>query len=174
MPVPPSIDKYQIPRLLGTRAVRRFHVMAKPAGSACNLDCTYCFYLSKQGLAGGPGAGHMDDQLLERFIRDYIAGVTGDEVVFSWQGGEPTLMGLDFFRKVVALQARHARPIACHRRKTSTRWASCSSGTTERRPQVAGGQRPSTLCGITARLAPRCLCEPTRFGLPALPCACYV
>ena len=110
MPVPPSIDKYQIPRLLGTRAVRRFHVMAKPAGSACNLDCTYCFYLSKQGLAGGPGAGHMDDQLLERFIRDYIAGVTGDEVVFSWQGGEPTLMGLDFFRKVVALQARHARP----------------------------------------------------------------
>ncbi|MDH5228002.1 MAG: anaerobic sulfatase maturase [Gammaproteobacteria bacterium] len=110
MPVPPSIDKYQIPRLLGTRAVRRFHVMAKPAGSACNLDCTYCFYLSKQGLAGGPGAGHMDDQLLERFIRDYIAGVTGDEVVFSWQGGEPTLMGLDFFREVVALQARHARP----------------------------------------------------------------
>ncbi|MDH5176712.1 MAG: anaerobic sulfatase maturase [Gammaproteobacteria bacterium] len=96
--------------MLGGRAVRRFHVMAKPAGSACNLDCTYCFYLSKQGLAGGPGAGHMDDQLLERFIRDYIAGVTGDEVVFSWQGGEPTLMGLDFFRKVVALQARHARP----------------------------------------------------------------
>ena len=83
--------------------------MVKPAGSACNLDCTYCFYLSKQTLPGGPGGGHMDDEVLERFVRDYIASVTADEVVFSWQGGEPTLLGLEFFRKVVALQRKHAK-----------------------------------------------------------------
>ena len=104
-----DIDKYHAPQWLGERAVRRFHVMAKPAGSACNLDCTYCFYLSKQTLPGGPGGGHMDDEVLERFVRDYIQSVTADEVVFSWQGGEPTLMGLEFFRKVVALQKKHAK-----------------------------------------------------------------
>jgi hypothetical protein len=109
MQVPP-LDKYSVPQWLGASAVRRFHVMAKPAGSACNLDCTYCFYLSKQSLPGGPGGGHMSEEVLERFIRDYIASVTADEVVFSWQGGEPTLMGLGFFEKVVALQAKHAKP----------------------------------------------------------------
>ena len=106
-PIP--LDRYSAPQWLGARATRRFHVMVKPAGSACNLDCTYCFYLSKQQLAGGPGGGHMHDDVLEHFVRDYIESVTGDEVVFSWQGGEPTLMGLDFFRKVVALQRRYAR-----------------------------------------------------------------
>ena len=104
------LDKYTIPGSLGTAAKRRFHVMAKPAGSACNLDCEYCFYLSKRGLHDGPGAGHMDDALLERFIEEYIDGVTGEEVVFAWQGGEPTLRGLGFFEKVVALQSKHAKP----------------------------------------------------------------
>ncbi len=99
-----GLDKYHVPRVLGARATRRFHVMVKPAGSACNLDCTYCFYLSKRELPGGPGAGHMSDEVLERFVRGYIESVTGDEVVFSWQGGEPTLLGLGFFEKVVALQ----------------------------------------------------------------------
>jgi len=103
-------DKYHAPQALGARAARRFHVMVKPAGSACNLDCTYCFYLSKQTLPGGPGGGHMSDEVLERLVRDYIASVTGDEVVFSWQGGEPTLLGLDFFRKAVALQRKYAKP----------------------------------------------------------------
>ncbi len=107
--LPASLDKYHAPQWLGERAVRRFHVMAKPAGSTCNLDCTYCFYLSKQTLPGGPGSGRMDDEVLEHFVRDYIQSVTGDEVVFSWQGGEPTLRGLDFFRKVVALQRKHAK-----------------------------------------------------------------
>jgi uncharacterized protein len=104
-----TIDKYNAPQWLGNRATRRFHVMVKPAGSACNLDCTYCFYLSKQTLPGGPGGGHMSDEVLERFVRDYIASVTAEDVVFSWQGGEPTLLGLDFFRKVVALQKKHAK-----------------------------------------------------------------
>jgi len=105
-----AVDKYHAPQWLGARAVRRFHVMAKPAGSACNLDCTYCFYLAKDRLAGGPGSGHMSDDVLERFVRDYIASVTADEVVFSWQGGEPTLLGIPFFEKAVALQRRYAKP----------------------------------------------------------------
>lgn len=87
-----------------------FHVMAKPVGSTCNLDCTYCYYLSKETLAGGPATGRMSDEVLERFIQQYIAAAPGSEVVFSWQGGEPTLLGLGFFRKVVALEKKHARP----------------------------------------------------------------
>ena len=111
-PANPTVvpDKYHVPQRLGDRGRRRFHVMVKPAGAACNLDCAYCFYLSKQELDGGIGSGRMSDEVLERFVRDYIGAVTGDEVVFSWQGGEPTLMGLDFFRKAVALQQQYARP----------------------------------------------------------------
>ena len=107
---PRSLDKYDAPLLVADKSPRRFHVMIKPAGSACNLNCAYCFYLSKATLPEGPGSGHISDETLERLIREYITGVTGPEVVFSWQGGEPTLMGLDFFRKVVALQAKYARP----------------------------------------------------------------
>jgi len=107
---PHPIDKYDAPLLLAGQGDRRFHVMIKPAGSTCNLDCTYCFYLSKASLPAGPGAGRMSDETLERFIQQYIAGVTGPEVVFSWQGGEPTLRGIDFFRRVVALQKKYARP----------------------------------------------------------------
>ena len=105
-----AIDKYQMPSLLGALGQRRFHVMAKPNSSVCNLDCTYCFYLSKEKLKGGPGAGRMSEATLEKFIRQYIDGVTGDEVVFTWQGGEPTLRGLDFYRKVVQLQKQYAKP----------------------------------------------------------------
>ena len=83
--------------------------MAKPAGSACNLDCAYCFHRSKQTLPGGPGGGHMGDDVLECFVRDYIQSVTGGEIVFSWQGGEPTLLGQDFFRKVVVLQRKYKK-----------------------------------------------------------------
>lgn len=107
---PRSLDKYDAPLLMAAKSQRRFHVMIKPAGSACNLNCAYCFYLSKATLPEGPGSGHISDETLERLISEYITGVTGPEVVFSWQGGEPTLMGLDFFRKVVALQAKYARP----------------------------------------------------------------
>jgi uncharacterized protein len=82
--------------------------MAKPIGSACNLRCTYCYYLSKAQLPGGPGAGRMSLETLEAFIRQYIEGHDYEEVVFSWQGGEPTLLGLDFFREVVRLERKYA------------------------------------------------------------------
>jgi uncharacterized protein len=103
------IDQYDAPRLAAGHGRARFHVMAKPGGSICNLDCDYCYYLSKETLQNGPGAGRMSDEVLEKFIQQYIAGVTGPEVVFSWQGGEPTLLGVDFFRKVVAFQKKYAK-----------------------------------------------------------------
>lgn len=104
------MDKYSIPQKLRSTSGGRFHVMAKPAGSTCNLDCKYCFYLSKETLPNGPRTGQMTDETLELFIRQYVEGVTGPEVVFSWQGGEPTLRGLDFFRRVVALQKKYTKP----------------------------------------------------------------
>ena len=104
------LDKYSIPQKLHATSGGRFHVMAKPSGSTCNLDCKYCFYLSKETLPNGPGTGQMSDETLELFIRQYIEGTTGPQVVFSWQGGEPTLRGLDFFRRVVALQKKYTKP----------------------------------------------------------------
>ncbi len=85
-----------------------FHVMAKPAGPACNLRCSYCFYLEKKELFERAESVRMSDETLERFVREYIASQDTQEVSFAWQGGEPTLRGLDFYRKVVELQRRHA------------------------------------------------------------------
>ncbi len=88
----------------------RFHAMVKPVGSLCNLNCTYCYYLHKEGLLHQPKAPRMSDEILEQHVRQYIEAQTGSEVVFSWQGGEPTLLGLEFFRKVVALEAKYRKP----------------------------------------------------------------
>jgi uncharacterized protein len=88
----------------------RFHAMVKPVGSLCNLDCKYCYYLHKQDLLQQPRQPRMAEGMLERHIRQYIEAQTGDEVVFSWQGGEPTILGLEFFREVVSLQARYRKP----------------------------------------------------------------
>lgn len=104
-------EKYDAQSLVGDCGQKRFHAMAKLVGSICNLDCTYCYYLSKKYLARGSGTSWMLDETFELFIKQYIDGVTGDEVVFSWQGGEPTLLGLDFFRHRRAagqFQRRHA------------------------------------------------------------------
>lgn len=89
------------------RGQRRFGAMVKPVGSACNLDCDYCYYLSKADLLGQHGHQPIDDGLLEKFIADYIAGNDATEVEFEWQGGEPTLLGIEFFQKVVDLQKKH-------------------------------------------------------------------
>lgn len=88
----------------------RFHAMVKPIGALCNLDCTYCYYLHKEGLLHHPHTPRMSDEVLEQHIRQYIEAQTGDEVVFSWQGGEPTLLGLEFFRRAMELQARYKKP----------------------------------------------------------------
>jgi uncharacterized protein len=83
--------------------------MAKPAGAACNLYCAYCFFLAKEALYPG-SRFRMDDALLERYLRQYIEAQREDAVTIAWQGGEPTLMGLDFFRRSVAIARRYARP----------------------------------------------------------------
>ena len=85
------------------------HVMAKPAGPICNLDCRYCFYLEKEKLYPGVRQQwRMDDATLELYVRQYIGAQDVPAVNFAWQGGEPTLMGVDFFRKAVELQKRYA------------------------------------------------------------------
>ncbi len=87
-----------------------FSVMVKPVGAACNMDCTYCYYLHKQALLGQPRHPRMEPGLLEEHIRQTLESQPGPEVVFHWQGGEPTMAGLDFYRHAVALQQRHRRP----------------------------------------------------------------
>jgi uncharacterized protein len=89
-------------------AVRAFHVMTKPIGPICNLDCKYCFYLEKEKLFPSNEKFQMSDEVLETYIRQYIASQDVPEVSFAWQGGEPTLLGVKFFRKVVELQRKHA------------------------------------------------------------------
>jgi uncharacterized protein len=84
-----------------------FHVMTKPIGPICNLDCKYCFYLEKERLYP-TRSWQMPDDVLESYIAQYIAGQDVPEISFAWQGGEPTLLGVRFFRKVVALQQRYA------------------------------------------------------------------
>ena len=85
-----------------------FHIMTKPTGPICNLDCKYCFYLEKENLYPETKQWAMSREILERYVQQYIAAQPLDEVHFAWQGGEPTLLGVDFFRTVVELQKQHA------------------------------------------------------------------
>ncbi len=99
----------KLKRAESDQAAYRFHTMLKPSGAACNINCDYCFYLHKQDLLNQPRHPRMSDVTLEQHIRQYIEGQAGaSEVVFTWQGGEPTLMGLDFFARVIELQQRYA------------------------------------------------------------------
>src|ERR1700690_4109764 len=93
-----------------TQAPRAFHLLAKPTGAVCNLDCSYCFFLSKEMLYPG-SRFRMADDLLEAYIRQLLeAHPDGQEVAVAWQGGEPTLMGVDFFRRSVELVEQYRRP----------------------------------------------------------------
>lgn len=82
--------------------------MSKPIGPTCNLDCDYCYYLEKKNLFPSTKNFRMSDDVLESFIRQYIESQSVEEVNFSWQGGEPTLARLEFFKKVVDLQLKYA------------------------------------------------------------------
>jgi uncharacterized protein len=85
-----------------------FHVMAKPTGAICNLACVYCFYLEKENLYRGNSDFRMNSEVLESYIRQYIEAQPVDHVYFAWQGGEPTLLGVDFFKRAVELQQKYA------------------------------------------------------------------
>lgn len=84
--------------------------MAKPAGASCNLRCAYCFYLSRAQLYPD-SPFRMPDTVLDAYIRQYIQAQPAGECMFAWQGGEPTLMGLDFYRRAVELQQRYQPPL---------------------------------------------------------------
>ena len=81
-----------------------FHVLAKPIGPICNLDCKYCFYLEKESLYPQVDKWAMQPEVLESYIRQYIEAHDTPVVNFAWQGGEPTLLGVDYFRRVVELE----------------------------------------------------------------------
>lgn len=90
-----------------------FHILSKPIGPICNLDCHYCFYLDRESLFPQHRKAsefRMSDETLENYIQQYIQCEPGREVPFMWQGGEPTLLGVDYFRRVVELQNRYALP----------------------------------------------------------------
>lgn len=91
-----------------TRHFANFQLIAKPSGSVCNINCTYCFYLEKEHLyPARKNRWQMDDATLEAFVQQNISAQRAGVVDFIWQGGEPTLMGIEFFAKAVAFQARY-------------------------------------------------------------------
>ena len=101
--------KENIELILPDNAPSAFHLLAKPTGAACNLDCAYCFFLDKELLYPG-SKFRMSDDMLEQYIRQLIESHRMDQVTISWQGGEPTLIGLDFYRKAMVLAEKYRRP----------------------------------------------------------------
>ena len=89
------------------KASRDFQVFAKPIGSTCNLDCTYCYYLRIKQLYPKRETLRMVEDILEKYIIQHIEASSEPEIRFSWHGGEPTVLGLDYFRQIVALQRKH-------------------------------------------------------------------
>jgi uncharacterized protein len=87
----------------------RIHVLAKPTGATCNLNCSYCFFLNKELLYPG-SRFRMSDEVLENYIRQLIESHRTNQVTVAWQGGEPTLMGVDFYRRAIELQEKYRRP----------------------------------------------------------------
>src|SRR5436190_17569191 len=105
-----SVSEAAAPILTMPGAPLAFHLMAKPTGAICNLDCEYCFFLSKEMLYPG-SRFRMAADLQETYIRQLMeAHARAPEVVVAWQGGEPTMMGLDFFRRSIELEQTCARP----------------------------------------------------------------
>ncbi len=85
-----------------------FHILAKPSGPICNLNCHYCFYTEKESLFEPKSSFRMSEETLENFIKNYIQAQDVNEIPFVWQGGEPTLLGLNFYKKAVELQKKYA------------------------------------------------------------------
>lgn len=86
-----------------------FHLLAKPSGSTCNIDCAYCFFLSKEALY--PNEKHrMSDETLEAYISQLLDSHRTPSVTVAWQGGEPTLMKVEFFRRSVELVEKYRVP----------------------------------------------------------------
>ena len=107
-PTPGSLNPDSLTRSDTVRRPLAFNVMTKPIGPICNLDCKYCFYLEKEKLYPDQRKWKMPDDVLEEYIRQYIHTQDVPTINFAWQGGEPTLLGVDYFRNVVRLQQKYA------------------------------------------------------------------
>ncbi|MFC1959588.1 anaerobic sulfatase maturase [Chloroflexota bacterium] len=103
------VDSQAVSPSVASTPLPAFHVMLKPRGSICNFDCQYCYYLSKERLYEG-SRFRMSETLLADYTRQYSAAQRVPEVTFAWQGGEPTLMGLDFFEQAIVLQRKTRKP----------------------------------------------------------------
>jgi len=107
---PPSESVVPVmPALRPPTAPANFHVLAKPSGPICNLDCQYCFFLEKEALYPGDRF-RMSDEVLDAYVRQLLEAHADPEVTVAWQGGEPTLMGVEFFRRALGACERHRRP----------------------------------------------------------------
>lgn len=91
------------------KAHSKIQALAKPIGAVCNIDCTYCYYLGKQGLLNYSSrrSPTMDKAALESYIKQYIEAQNTPEIIFSWHGGEPTLLGVEYFEYAVELQTKY-------------------------------------------------------------------
>jgi uncharacterized protein len=89
------------------KSSHEFQVFAKPAGPLCNLDCSYCYYSKKASLLGDGASSTMSESVLEEYIAQHIDASSGPVIRFSWHGGEPMMLGLDCFRKIVSFQTKH-------------------------------------------------------------------
>ncbi|MCF8298714.1 MAG: anaerobic sulfatase maturase [Saprospiraceae bacterium] len=87
--------------------LQAFQIFAKPVGARCNLHCQYCYYLDKNRLHQGSNGALMDDEILEQYIIQHIQAADSSLIVFSWHGGEPTLAGLNYYKKIVRLQQKY-------------------------------------------------------------------
>lgn len=91
-------------------ASRGFQIFVKPAGARCNLACRYCYYLEKGEGGVKNGLKRMPEDLLENYISQHIAASSDEIIRFSWHGGEPTILGLDYFRRIIDIQRRYCLP----------------------------------------------------------------
>jgi uncharacterized protein len=89
---------------------QEFQIITKPVGARCNLECTYCYYVERDTPGPLVRAEAMSDEFLEKYVRQHLEAATGQKVQFLWHGGEPTLAGIDFYRKAVEIQKKHAKP----------------------------------------------------------------
>jgi len=92
-----------------TTSTPSFHLLAKPTGAVCNLNCSYCFYLAKERLYSKSHL-QMTDEVLKSYLRQYLSAHGASHITIAWQGGEPTLMGLAFFRDVIAYEQKYTPP----------------------------------------------------------------
>ena len=106
---PSELSLPELPTIWPPQAPDYFHVLAKPSGAICNLDCKYCFFLSKEALYPN-SRFRMREDLLETYIKQLIESQRSSQISIGWQGGEPPLMGLDFFRKIVDLVQKYLPP----------------------------------------------------------------